>query len=109
MGAKSGMTHPRPGGPPVEFYLGRSIRGIQVQEPQEVKINVNGFEYAAVTGQKNKLPKEVVDVLLNAKSGTRVVDVAEAERNPRSQSAFGRPPTKLEYLNDYEIEVIKEG
>ena len=102
--------HGKPNGPMVEFYLGRTIRGQQVgDKPQVVPINVNGYKYEAVMGQRNRLPKEVVEVLQNAKSQTRVVDVEEAERMPRKQGRFQDAPTRLEYASDYELDIIKEG
>lgn len=101
-------TYPRPNGPEVEFYLGKTLRGQTLgDKPQVIPINVNGHEFQAVMGQRNRLPKEVVDVLLNAKSQTTVTDVRAAEDRPRHQSAFGAPPTRNEYVQDYEIDIIK--
>ena len=101
-------AYPKPNGPEVEFYLGKTLRGQSLGEKtQVIPINVNGHEYEAVMGQRNRLPKEVVDVLLNAKSQTRVVDVRAAEERPRGQGAFGAPPTRNEYVQDYEIDIIK--
>ncbi len=100
-------AYPRPHGAEVEFYLGRGVRGVQgTQDGEILPVNVNGHDYQVQFGKKNKVPKEVYDVLMNSQSRTRVVDVREAEERPRHQSAFGRPPVKEEYVRDYEIELI---
>ena len=101
--------HGKPGGPMVEFYLGRTIRGQQIgDKPQAIPINVNGHKFEAILGQRNRLPKDVVAVLQNSQSQTRVVDVDQAERSPRMQGRFQDAPTRLEYAHDYEIDIIKE-
>lgn len=100
-------AYPRPNGPETEFYLGKGIRGVQGMEEGEVlPINVNGHTFEVQFGKKNKVPKEVYDVLMNAKSRTQVTDVREAEERPRHQSAFGRPPVRHEYVQDYEVELL---
>lgn len=101
--------HPKPSGPMVEFYLGRTLRGQQIgNKAQVVPINVNGYKFEAVMGQRNRLPREVVQVLQNAKSQTQVVDVEAAERSPRMQGRFQDAPTRIEGMCDYEIDIIKE-
>lgn len=101
--------HGKPHGPMVDFHLAGHIRGQQITgKRQVIPINVNGYKYEAVLGERNRLPKEVVEVLQNAKSSTRVVDVEAAERSLRMQGRFQDAPTRLEGICDYEIVVIKE-
>lgn len=89
-----------PDGPIESFYLGRSIRGVQLTKPQSIPISINGFTRYANMGDDNEMEKEFVDVI--EQSASTMVEVPdEDERNPRGTD---RPAKmKVENLGDYEI------
>lgn len=87
-----------PDGPIEKFYLGRSLRGIQVR-PQAIPVGINGFYRDAIMGEDNEMEKEFVDVLEQAASTALVPD--SDERTPRPQD---RPAKmRVEYLGDFEL------
>lgn len=89
-----------PTGPMESFYLGRSIRGVQLKRPQAIPISINGHTSYAVMGEDNEMEKEFVDVI--EQSASTMVEVPdEDERNPRDTN---RPAKmKVENLGDFEI------
>lgn len=101
--------HPNPAetGPLVEFYLERQ----QFMDPSKhyaITVKVNGYEFQAVFGRKNRLPKAVVEVLKNARSAihpmknaSRVDRVMGGEG--RSQSEFQESQSELKYVPDYNV------
>lgn len=107
-------THPKPGGPMVEFYLGKSVRGVgsasHGDRDQFLPVGINGYNTLLKMGARNTVPKDVYDQLMNCRSRTVNVDLEKAERNPRPATQY-RQPTQLktETLMDYEVELIKEG
>ena len=103
-------THPRPSGPPVTFYLGKSIRGAYngSEAQQYVPVGINGYEnFKLKMGAENTVPKEVYDQLMNSRSRVVVVDVEAAAKRPHTKDEAA--PYKTETLMDYEIHLIKEG
>ena len=113
MGANAkAPSHPKPDGPMVEFYLGRNVRGAQVDGTgiPILRVGINGYEYDLKMGENNRVPKEVYLQLLNSRSRTVVPDVERAERAPRPMAGptGGSGYTKEETLCDYEIAFIKE-
>ena len=110
----SSPEFPRAGGPMVEFYLGKGIRGVtsNAQREQFVPVSINGYPPTMLKmGARNRVPKDLYDVLMNSRSRTVVLDVEKAARNPRPATAYGAPgrdQLKVEELMDYEIEFIKE-
>ena len=105
-------THPKPSGPMVEFYLGRTIRGVNIPGEGQMTqtVRLNGYPYEITFGARNKVPKEVYQVFLDSKSRTLVPDLEKAQRAPRPmQGSSGSGHVKWEYQGDYEIELIKEG
>src|SRR2546427_491993 len=104
-------SHPKPDGPMVEIYLGRNVRGASVEGSgiPILKVGINGYDYELKMGEKNKVPREVYEQLMNSRSRTVVPDVERAERAPRPASGLaGSGYTKEETLCDYEVALIKE-
>lgn len=105
-------THPKPGGPMVEFYLGRGIRGVSssAHGEQYLPVGINGYNTMLKMGARNTVPKDVYLQLMNSQSRTVVVDVEKAARKPRPATQYRQPDAlKTEMLMDYEVELIKEG
>lgn len=101
-------THPRPSGEEVEFYLGASA---QYRKGESIPIKVNDYVYEARVGQRNKLPKEVLQVLQNARSQTSVPDLERYDPTrrgvPRKQDDFFNPEKEIVYQSDFDIEILK--
>ncbi len=101
-------THPRPSGEDVEFYLGASA---QYRKGERIPVKINDYYYEAKVGQRNVLPREVVQVLQNAKSQTEVPNLEKYDPNgrgtPRSQEAFYNPDKEVVYQCDFDIEILK--
>lgn len=101
--------HGPPAGGEVEFYLGSNA---QYKKGEAITINVNGYKHHAVVGQRNKLPKDALAVLQNAKSQTSVPDVDAYDPSrrgvPRKQEDFYAPARKYVYQSDFDIEILKE-
>ena len=112
MGANPGSPrHPKPSGPMVEFYLGRNVRGAQVDGSGVpiLVVGINGYDYELKMGEKNTAPREVYEQLMNSRSRTVVPDVERAERAPRPMAGrAGSGYVKEESLCDYEVALIKE-
>ena len=88
-----------PCGPSERFYLGRSLRNVQLNKAQSIPIGINGFYRYADMGEDNEMEKEFVDVLEQCASTVMVPDVDE--RHPRSQN---QPAAmRVEYLGDFEM------
>ena len=100
-------VHPKPTGKMVEIYLGRTVRGASIDGPgnPELRVGINDYQFDLKMGQRNVVPYEVYQQLLNSRSQTKVPDVERAERAPRPA---GMGYTKLETICDYEVELIKE-
>lgn len=100
--------HPKPNGPDVDFYLGANS---QYTKGEVIPININGHTFEARVGQRNVLPKEVMQVLQDAKSRTMVVDRKQYDPaeggKPREQADFFAPKTTHVYQSEFDIEVIK--
>lgn len=100
--------HVRPGGPEVEFYLGANS---QYKKGEEIPLDINGHKYGVIVGQRNKLPKEALEVLQNAKSQTEVPALSQYDPTrrgmPRKQEDFFRPKTEYVYQSDFDIEILK--
>lgn len=100
--------HPRPSGEEVEFYLGASA---QYKKGERIPIKINDYVYEAKVGQRNKLPQQVVQVLLDAKSQTEVPDLGKYDPTgmgtPRHQDAFYNPDKEVVYQGDFDIEILK--
>lgn len=111
--AREQKTYPNPmdTDPMVDFYLERQ----QFMDPAKrysVPINVNGYEFQAVFGERNRLPKSVVDVLKNARS--RMSPLKGGMSTPHSvdtaQGGQGRPQSQImesnmhdQYIPDYNV------
>ena len=105
-------THPKPNGPMVEFYLGRTIRGVTIPGTGVMKqtVRLNGYAYEVTFGSRNKVPKEVYQVFLDSQSRSVVPDLEKAQKAPRPmQERGGSGYVKYETQCDYELELIKEG
>ena len=107
--ARNPKDHPAPGGPDVEFFLSANS---QYKKGEMVPMSINGHKHYVVIGQRNTLPKEALQVLLDAKSSTRVVDTEKYDPHrggmPRKQEDFYNPQTKVVYQQEYDVEIIKE-
>lgn len=101
--------HSRPSGPDTEFFLSANP---QYRKGERIPIRINGHEYEATVGARNTLPKEVVEVLQNAKSSTNVPDLDRTNPDrggmPRKQDDFFNPSTKVDYQSDFDIEILGE-
>jgi hypothetical protein len=96
----------------VEFYLGRTIRGVNMPDNGQMKqtVRLNGYPYEITFGARNKVPREVYQVFLDSQSRSIVPDMDKAQRAPRPmQGDHGSGYVKYETQCDYEIELIKEG
>lgn len=91
----------------VEFYLERQ----QFMDPAKrysVPINLNGYEFEAEFGKRQKLPRSVVNVLKEARSAvhtmpnTRRVETALGGEG-RPQSELLNNQAELRYINDYNV------
>ncbi len=102
------MKHPKPSGEEVEFYLGASS---QYRKGERIPIRINDYKYEAIVGHRNTLPREVVQVLQDAKSQTEVPKLSKydpAGRGvPRSQEDFYTPDKEVVYQSDFDIEILK--
>ena len=106
---KKVKAYPNPAetSPMVEFYLERQ----QFMDPSKryvVPIQVNGYEFEAEFGKKQRLPQDVVAVLKNAKSAIHPMSNARSVETARGGE--GRPQNELyastreyKYLNDYNV------
>jgi len=101
--------HCKPGGALVDFFFSASG---QYRKGERIPVKVNGFEYIAVVGARNTLPKEVVSVLQNAKSATTIPDLGRVNPDlggmPRKQEDFFNPSTTVDYQSDFDIEILGE-
>jgi len=101
--------HVKPSGALVDFFFSASH---QYKKGERIPVKVNGYEYYATVGARNSLPKEVVQVLQNARSRTLIPDLASTNPDrggvPRNQEAFFAPKTTDEYQGDFDIEIIGE-
>lgn len=99
--------HVRPSGDEEEFFLSANN---QYKKGERIPITVNGFHFEATVGQRNRLPKDVVDVLRNARSSTKVPELDRYNPDkggmPRSQAEFFRPTTEVVYQADFDIEKL---
>lgn len=94
----------------VTFYLGYQ-EGMRRDREYVIPITVNGYRYQAKFGRKNRLPRQVVEVLLNSKSAihpspnaARVDQAIGGEGPPISQ---GRRPWDEQYIPDYDVVIDK--
>jgi hypothetical protein len=95
----------------VSFYLERQ----QFMDPNKrysVPVNINGYEYEAVFGERQKLPRSVVNALKDAKS--MVSGKAGGMSTPhdvdrvsggsgRNQSELHQRKQEYQYINDYHV------
>ena len=99
--------HERPSGKDVDFFLSANT---QYKKGERIPVSINGYDYVAVVGQRNRLPEEVVAVLKNAKSSTNVPDLDRYNPDkggmPRRQEDFFRPKTEVVYQSDFDIEEL---
>ena len=99
--------HVKPSGKDVTFFFGANS---QYKKGERIPVSINGYTYTAIVGAKNTLPEEVVAVLKNCKSSTNVPDVERYDPNkrgmPRNQNDFFNPETRVEYQEDFHIEVL---
>lgn len=99
--------HCKPSGDEVEFFLSANN---QYKKGERIPIDVNGYKYVAVVGNRNRLPEEVVSVLKNARSSTTVPELERYNPDkggmPRKQEEFFRPHTEVVYQSDFDIEVL---
>ena len=106
-------THPQPKGPMVTFYLGRTIRGVNIpgNGQMEQVVKLNGYSYPIKFGARNTVPEDVYKVFLDSQSRSRVPDLEKAQRAPRPMQGLGGSGyVKYETECDYELELIsKEG
>ena len=107
------VSHPKPNGKMVTFYLGRSINGTPIPGKGDLvqTVRLNGHEYEVTFGARNTVPEEVYQVFKDAQSRSRVPDMDKALRAPRPmQGGGGSGYVKWETDCDYELELIsKEG
>lgn len=105
-------NYPKPSeakGDMVEIYLGRNVRGAQLegQGTPILPVDINAYSYELRMGEKNVVPRDVYQQILNSQSRTLVPDMEKAEKSPRP---FGQPGHVIEQsLCDYEVALIKEG
>lgn len=99
--------HVKPSGPLVDFYLAANA---QYKKGERIPLSVNGFEYTCTVGSRQKLPKEVVDVLQNAKSRTERVktSIYDPEKGgvPRKQEDFYKPEKDYVYHSEFDVEIL---
>ncbi len=88
-----------PSGDLERFYLGRSIRGIQVKQGEQLPIGINGHYRYADMGEDNEMEKEFIDVLEQAASQAVVPDGDEHRPRRGDQPATMR----VEMLGDFEL------
>ena len=107
MATKKHKDYPKPGGPEVEFVL---MANDQYKKGEHIPLNVNGYEHHVVVGGRNKLPQDVLQVLLDAKSKTQVTDTDRYDPSrggvPRKQEDFYNPVKKDVYQCEYDIEIL---
>lgn len=104
--------NPEASGELVEFYLAHQ-NGMDRSKSYALPIKVNGYEFTAKFGEKNILPKAVVQQLQNCKSA--IHPTANTGRVDISRGGEGRPASQLQqsqqreqYINDYDIVIQKE-
>ena len=101
-----------PTGTMVEIYTARSYRGTPVNDTN-FKVWVNNFKYSVRAGGRCIVPKQVYEVMKNARSRRNVIDPLQAERLAdlgirTQQNKDVNPPMREDYICDYEVELIKE-
>ncbi len=109
----SAPSHPKTHGPMVEFFLGRSVRGVQIPGdgvPEQV-VRINGYPYTVQFGKRNRVPEEVYQAFLDSRSRPiRSLD-ENAKLAPKTPENLGLNYSATRGMEcDYEIELIsKEG
>ena len=90
----------------MDIYLGRTVRGAAMDGSgiPILKVGINGFNYELKMGERQRVPYEVYQQLLNSASRTVVPDLERAERAPKPLGASSY--TKVESLCDYEVVLI---
>ena len=104
-------SHPRPHGPMVKFYLGKSIRGVAIPGNGQMvqSMNINGYTEKLTFVAVNELPREYYEVLMNSQSRSIVPDLEKAIKVPHNTGGImGSGYLKEEVLCDYEVQLIKE-
>jgi hypothetical protein len=95
----------KPGGEIIKFYLPPNA---QYKKGERIPININGYSYSAIVGEKQELPEDVLLVLENAKSRTVVPNMEKYDPDrygvPRPQEQFFNPESKVVYQSDFDIE-----
>lgn len=112
-GAKQIKEYPNPAKEDlVEFYLERQ----QFMDPSKryvVPVNINGYEFQAEFGKRQRLPRSVVNELKNSKSAihpmanARRVDMVQGGEG-RDQSEIMKTQAEIRYVNDYNVVEEKE-
>jgi hypothetical protein len=97
----------------VEFFLGRSYLGVPIPgkgTPVQT-VTINGHDFEVEFGKRNRVPREVYQVFVDAQSRSVVPDMEKAERAPRANpnGRGGSGYVKYDTLPNYELDLIKEG
>lgn len=99
--------HEKPGGPMIEFYLAANA---QYEKGEVIPVSVNGHNYYAKVGERQMLPKDVVDVLKNSKSKTAKVKTGNYDPDrggvPRKQELFYQAEKDYVYQCEFDIEEL---
>lgn len=101
-------SHPPPSGKMVKILLDRSIRGNALPEgDQYLNVGPNGYNFRVPFGKVCEVPEEVVQIIKDSQSRTKVVDVDKAMQQPRPMGTIRAQPdeavSRHEYIQDYLI------
>lgn len=107
MAERKGKHYDKPSGEPVEFFFGANS---QYQKGEVIPISVNGYKYEARVGHRNTLPREVVQLLKDAKSRTERVTTKQYDPSqggvPRSDKDFFNPQKDTISISEFDIEEL---
>ncbi len=95
----------------VEFFLSRSVRGVQIPgaaKPVQT-VMINGYPFDVTFGARNRVPREVYQVFKDSQSRSIEPNLADAERVPKPMVGSRMGYSDVDTLCDYEMELIKEG
>lgn len=101
-----------PPGPMVEIYTAKSYRGVPVHDAT-FAVTINGFKYKVRAGGRCIVPRQVYEVMHNARSRRMNIDPTQAERLAdlglrTDQNRDQNPPLREDTVCDYEVELLKE-
>lgn len=101
-----------PPGGMVEIFTAKSYRGVPVNDTSFM-VTINGYKYKVRAGGRCIVPRQVYEVMKNARSRRNVIDPKQAERLAdlglrTDKNMDQNPPLREDSICDFEVEFIRE-